>query len=245
MWIYPSVWNTWIEMPLMWWIGPVASWVVWSSDSEHRHPCSDACTISNCGWKPCPCRELPVWWTRPCIGSIPWLRPLRYSHFGCNVVHEDLAYKAQVDLEHAKYALKKTVEVDSHGKLPAGHGHGTEDVAPPKTRARWKRMDPLNVMNPGVGGTSENFFVWRGLILWVVCNRVKFKLSVLLDTVRRRLSSTDRNLVYISWWVVFIPLARWVLLTFTFFIWYCFVRSHLLQLARKSRKFSCRCGPIA
>ena len=85
------------------------------------------------------------------------LKRMRYSHFGCNVVHEDLAYGPDVDLEHAKHALKKTVERDSHGKLPAEHGHGTEYVAPPETRDRWKRMDPLNVMNPGVGGTSENF----------------------------------------------------------------------------------------
>lgn len=25
-------------------------------------------------------------------------------------------------------------------------------VAPPEMQARWKRMDPLNVFNPGIGG---------------------------------------------------------------------------------------------
>ena len=80
------------------------------------------------------------------------LKRMRYSHFGCNVVHEDLAYAPGVDLHEAKYALKKTVEHDHGGKLPAEHGHGTEYVAPIAAHNRWKAMDPLNVLNPGVGG---------------------------------------------------------------------------------------------
>ena len=80
------------------------------------------------------------------------LKRMRYSHFGCNVVHEDLAYAPGVDLHEAKYALKKTVEKDHGGKLPAEHGHGTEYVATPAAHKRWKTMDPLNVLNPGVGG---------------------------------------------------------------------------------------------
>jgi len=82
------------------------------------------------------------------------LKRMRYSHFGCNVVHEDLAYGPDIDLHQAKYALKKTVEKDCGGKLPAEHGHGTEYAAPPETQKRWKAMDPLNVLNPGVGGLS-------------------------------------------------------------------------------------------
>ena len=50
-------------------------------------------------------------------------------------------------------ALKHSVEVMG-GRLPAEHGHGTEYHAPPDTAARWMAMDPLNVMNPGVGGLS-------------------------------------------------------------------------------------------
>jgi FAD/FMN-containing dehydrogenase len=53
--------------------------------------------------------------------------------------------------------LKKTVEHKCGGKLPAEHGHGTEYVAPEETRQRWKGMDPLNVMNPGIGGLSSKF----------------------------------------------------------------------------------------
>jgi D-lactate dehydrogenase len=89
----------------------------------------------------------------PKISSKPMKR-MRYSHFGCNVVHEDLAFAPEVDAHAAKMELKKTVEFDNGGKLPAEHGHGTEYHAPPDTQERWKKMDPLNVFNPGVGGLS-------------------------------------------------------------------------------------------
>ena len=83
------------------------------------------------------------------------LKRMRYSHFGCNVVHEDLAYALGVDTEKAKYGLKEQVEHVSKGKLPAEHGHGTEYHAPVEAQNRWKKMDPLNIMNPGIGGLSS------------------------------------------------------------------------------------------
>ena len=90
----------------------------------------------------------------PVLESVPVLKRMRYSHFGCNVVHEDVAFPADVDAHAAKMKLKKSVELNSGGKLPAEHGHGTEYHAPENTQHRWKAMDPLNVMNPGVGGLS-------------------------------------------------------------------------------------------
>lgn len=77
-----------------------------------------------------------------------------YSHFGCNVFHEDLIFGPEVDVEHAKHEIKRAVEEGTGGKLPAEHGHGTEYKASKAMQERWKKMDPLNVMNPGVGGTS-------------------------------------------------------------------------------------------
>eukprot|EP00428_Durinskia_dybowskii_P008077 CAMPEP_0170289438 /NCGR_PEP_ID=MMETSP0116_2-20130129/44786_1 /TAXON_ID=400756 /ORGANISM="Durinskia baltica, Strain CSIRO CS-38" /LENGTH=697 /DNA_ID=CAMNT_0010540875 /DNA_START=88 /DNA_END=2179 /DNA_ORIENTATION=+ len=76
-----------------------------------------------------------------------------YSHFGCNVYHEDLVFGPEVDVHAAKKEIKHTVE-NLGGKLPAEHGHGTEYRAPANMQERWRKMDPLNVMNPGVGGTS-------------------------------------------------------------------------------------------
>ena len=77
---------------------------------------------------------------------------MRYSHFACNVFHEDIAFKPGVDAHAAKMTLKATVE-GLGGKLPAEHGHGTEYAAAPAAQRRWMEMDPLKVMNPGVGGT--------------------------------------------------------------------------------------------
>jgi D-lactate dehydrogenase len=85
------------------------------------------------------------------------LKRMRYSHFGCNVVHEDLAYGLGVDIDKAKHELKDVVENTCGGKLPAEHGHGTEYKAPPATQERWKKMDPLNALNPGIGGLSEKY----------------------------------------------------------------------------------------
>jgi D-lactate dehydrogenase len=82
---------------------------------------------------------------------------MRYSHFGCNVVHEDLAYEEGVDTHEAKMGLKSVVDHECKGKLPAEHGHGTEYHAPKDTQKRWQKMDPLNVMNPGIGGLSSKF----------------------------------------------------------------------------------------
>ena len=85
------------------------------------------------------------------------VKRMRYSHFACNVVHEDLAYKQGVDTHAAKMELKHVVDGVCKGRLPAEHGHGTEYKAPPDTQKRWMKMDPLNVMNPGVGGLSTRY----------------------------------------------------------------------------------------
>jgi len=83
---------------------------------------------------------------------------MRYSHFGCNVVHEDLSYSANVDVHAAKMDFKRGVETLCGGKLPSEHGHGIEYNAPEDTKARWKQLDPCNVMNVGIGGLERDAF---------------------------------------------------------------------------------------
>jgi len=92
----------------------------------------------------------------PKLSTEPTKR-MRYSHFGCNVVHEDLAYEQGVDTHNAKIELKHTVDEVCKGRLPSEHGHGTEYVAPDDTKQRWMKMDPFNVMNPGLGGLSTKY----------------------------------------------------------------------------------------
>ena len=90
----------------------------------------------------------------PSLEILP-IKRMRYSHFGCNVVHEDLAYGLGVDVHEAKMQIKKAVQNDG-GRLPAEHGHGTEYKAPAETQIRWKKMDPSNTMNPGIGGLPSS-----------------------------------------------------------------------------------------
>jgi D-lactate dehydrogenase (quinone) len=90
----------------------------------------------------------------PQLSSIP-IKRMRFSHFGCNVVHEALAFIPGFNVHGAKAELQRIVEKNLGGKLPAEHGHGIEYIAPTETQERWKRMDPLNVFNPGVGGLSS------------------------------------------------------------------------------------------
>lgn len=79
---------------------------------------------------------------------------MRYSHFGCAVVHEDIAYSSlRGTPDEEKRAVKHVVE-ELGGRLPAEHGFGVEYAAPPAVRERWILVDPTNTMNPGVGRTS-------------------------------------------------------------------------------------------
>lgn len=60
----------------------------------------------------------------------------------------------KVDAHVAKMEYKKKGEHNYGGRLPAEHGHATEYHAPPEAQKRRKKMDTLNVINPGVGGLS-------------------------------------------------------------------------------------------
>lgn len=86
----------------------------------------------------------------------PLVHRWTYAHLGCNVYHEDLIYGTDIDVHEAKHEVKHGIEAQAGGRLPAEHGHGTEYKAPKAAQERWMKMDPLNVMNPGVGGTSYN-----------------------------------------------------------------------------------------
>merc|ERR1719473_621637 len=75
------------------------------------------------------------------------------AHFGCNVYHECLMYRPEIDMKQAKKVVQHAI-AKVGGKLPAEHGHGIEYTAPAETQQRWMKMDPSNTMNPGIGGTS-------------------------------------------------------------------------------------------
>ena len=67
------------------------------------------------------------------------------------------SYGPVVDIEEAVHTFKHVIERDCGGKLPAEHGHETEYIAPSETQERWKKMDPMNILNPGVSGLSSKY----------------------------------------------------------------------------------------
>ncbi|MET0376958.1 MAG: D-lactate dehydrogenase [Rhizorhabdus sp.] len=79
---------------------------------------------------------------------------LYYVHFLCHVFHQDYLVKKGVDpvaLEHQILAL-----LDVRGaEYPAEHNVGHLYAAKPALAEHYRRLDPTNCMNPGIGGTSR------------------------------------------------------------------------------------------
>jgi FAD/FMN-containing dehydrogenase len=89
------------------------------------------------------------------LNAAPAVKRMRYGHYGCNVIHESLAFAPGVDVKAEKAAIKRRLEALG-GVLPAEHGFGTEYPAPADSQKRWKAMDPTNTMNPGAWQTLRS-----------------------------------------------------------------------------------------
>lgn len=83
---------------------------------------------------------------------------LYYGHFFCHVFHQDYIVKKGVDpiaMEHKMWAL-----LDQRGaEYPAEHNVGHLYVAKPSLATFYKKLDPCNIFNPGIGHTSK-FLNW-------------------------------------------------------------------------------------
>ncbi|MGS2716701.1 D-lactate dehydrogenase [Eionea flava] len=82
------------------------------------------------------------------------IHTLYYGHFLCHVFHQDYIVKKGVDVR----ALKKKIlqELDSRGaKYPAEHNVGHLYEAENDLKAFYKKLDPTNSFNPGIGHTSK------------------------------------------------------------------------------------------
>ena len=79
---------------------------------------------------------------------------LYYGHFMCHVFHQDYIVKKGNDcmkLEHEMLAL-----LDKRGaQYPAEHNVGHLYEAKPSLRKFYKKLDPTNSFNPGIGQTSK------------------------------------------------------------------------------------------
>ncbi|MCO8046452.1 D-lactate dehydrogenase [Acinetobacter bohemicus] len=82
------------------------------------------------------------------------LHKLYYGHFLCHVFHQDYIVKKNVDplaMEHAMWRL-----LDNRGaEYPAEHNVGHLYVAKPALKNHYKKLDPTNTFNVGIGQTSK------------------------------------------------------------------------------------------
>ena len=79
---------------------------------------------------------------------------LYYGHLFCHVLHQNYILKKGVDGEKIKEKLLKTY--DKRGvEFPAEHNVGHEYKAKSVLTNLYKKLDPTNSFNPGIGGTSK------------------------------------------------------------------------------------------
>jgi len=79
---------------------------------------------------------------------------LYYGHLFCHVLHQNYIVKKGVDADTLKEKLLKTY--DARGaEYPAEHNVGHEYFAKPSLSNFYKKLDPTNGFNPGIGRTSK------------------------------------------------------------------------------------------
>jgi D-lactate dehydrogenase len=83
------------------------------------------------------------------------LHKLYYGHFFCHVFHQDYIVAKRVDplaFEHAVWNL-----LDARGaEYPAEHNVGHLYKAKPPLAEFYRRLDPCNQFNPGIGQTTKS-----------------------------------------------------------------------------------------
>ena len=84
---------------------------------------------------------------------------LYYGHLFCHVLHHNYVVKKGVDTEELTQKLLKTYE-DKGAEYPAEHKVGHEYFATPSLSSFYKKLDPTNAFNPGIGKTSKKKY-WK------------------------------------------------------------------------------------
>ena len=82
-----------------------------------------------------------------------------YGHLFCHVFHHNYILKKGVDGKKLKDKLLKIYD-DMGAEYPAEHNVGHEYFAKPILSNFYKKLDPINFFNPGVGQTSKNKY-WK------------------------------------------------------------------------------------
>jgi D-lactate dehydrogenase (quinone) len=82
------------------------------------------------------------------------LKPLYYGHFLCHVFHQDYLVKKGEDPDEVKHAICEALKKRG-AKYPAEHNVGHLYKAEPQVVDFYKKLDPTNSFNPGIGCTSR------------------------------------------------------------------------------------------
>jgi D-lactate dehydrogenase (quinone) len=83
------------------------------------------------------------------------IHKLYYGHFFCYVMHQDYIFKKGVNVPEVKKEILKIL--DQRGaEYPAEHNVGHMYLAKPSLSSFYKKIDPTNSFNPGIGKMSKN-----------------------------------------------------------------------------------------
>lgn len=82
------------------------------------------------------------------------IHKLYYGHFFCHVFHQDYIVKKGVDPLAMEHAMWKLLD-ERRAEYPAEHNVGHLYVAKPALAGFYRKLDPTNSFNPGIGQTSK------------------------------------------------------------------------------------------
>jgi D-lactate dehydrogenase len=82
---------------------------------------------------------------------------LYYGHFFCNVFHQDYVFRKGADVAAHKARMLEILD-ERGAEYPAEHNVGHLYPAKPPLAAFYRRLDPTNTFNPGVGKLPRD---WR------------------------------------------------------------------------------------
>ena len=84
---------------------------------------------------------------------------LYYGHLFCHVLHQNYIAKKDVDVKELKKKLLETYDIRG-AEYPAEHNVGHEYEAKSSLKDFYKKLDPINSFNPGIGFTSKRKY-WK------------------------------------------------------------------------------------
>lgn len=82
------------------------------------------------------------------------IHKLYYGHFFCHVFHQDYIVRKGIDPLEMEHRMWKLLDA-RRAEYPAEHNVGHLYVAKPALAGFYRKLDPTNTFNPGIGHTSK------------------------------------------------------------------------------------------